>query len=105
MAAGAAGTTALNAVTYADMAWRGRPSSSAPSELVEKAAERAGASIPGEGDERENRDSGLGALASIVTGVGVGAAYGAVRALGFRPPALAGALVTATTYAALRPGR
>ena len=105
MAAGAAGTTALNAVTYADMAWRGRPSSSAPSELVEKAAERAGASIPGEGDERENRDSGLGALASIVTGVGVGAAYGAVRALGFQPPALAGALVTATTYAALRPGR
>jgi hypothetical protein len=95
LAAGAAGTTALNAVTYADMAWRGRPSSSAPSELVEKMAERAGTSIPGEGEARENRDSGLGALAGIVTGLGVGAAYGAARALGFRPPAVAGALVTA----------
>ncbi len=50
MAAGAAGTTALNVVTYADMAWRERPSSSAPGELVERAAERAGTSIPGEGD-------------------------------------------------------
>ena len=35
-AAGAAGTTALNAVTYLDMTVRGRPSSSTPEDTVEK---------------------------------------------------------------------
>ena len=33
--AGAAGTTALNAAGYADMAWRGRPSSSTPKQAAE----------------------------------------------------------------------
>jgi hypothetical protein len=55
MAAGAAGTTALNAVTYADMAWRGRPSSSAPGQAAERIAERMGLKVPGDGEERENR--------------------------------------------------
>ena len=36
--AGAAGTTALNAVTYADMALRGRPGSEIPEHLVEVGA-------------------------------------------------------------------
>jgi hypothetical protein len=34
-AAGAAGTTALNTVTYLDMAVRGRPTSSTPEDIVE----------------------------------------------------------------------
>ena len=37
-AAGAAGTTALNLVTYLDVAARGRPSSSTPEVTVEKVA-------------------------------------------------------------------
>ncbi len=35
-AAGAAGTTALNAVAYLDMAVRGRPASSTPEDTVER---------------------------------------------------------------------
>jgi hypothetical protein len=93
--AGAAGTTALNTVTYADMSIRGRPSSDAPTKVVERAADRVGVAVPGEGDSRGNRLSGLGALAGIGTGVTVGALYGVTRALGWRIPAVAGALLTA----------
>jgi hypothetical protein len=95
VAAGAAGTTALNAVTYADMALRGRPSSSGPSQAVERMAERLNVKVPGDDEQRENRVSALGALTGIVTGVAVGAAYGAARALGWRPPVLVGGLITA----------
>lgn len=96
-AAGAAGTTALNAVTYLDMAGRGRGTSSTPEQTVEKAADLAGVQVPGDEDSRQNRVSGLGALTGIATGVGVGAALGLLRALGLRPgpvlgPLLAGGL-------------
>lgn len=76
--AGAAGTTALNAVTYLDMAVRGRGSSSAPQDLVEAAADRAGLDVPGEGDERDNRLAGLGPLSGTAVGVAVGTVAGAV---------------------------
>jgi hypothetical protein len=85
-AAGAAGTTALNAVTYLDMALRGRPASDAPERSVETIAERSGHPVPGEGDTRKNRLTGLGALAGIATGVGIGAAVGLLRAAGVRVP-------------------
>lgn len=75
-AAGAAGTTALNAVTYLDMTVRGRPSSSAPEDTVERLVETAGVSIPGHGDTRDNRLAGLGALTGLATGAGVGAVGG-----------------------------
>lgn len=94
-AAGAAGTTVLNALTYADMTWRARPASSTPEETVEKLAERAPVDVPGTGEGRTNRVQALGALTGIVTGVGVGAAYGLARALGLRPGPLAGSLLTA----------
>jgi len=45
--AGAAGTTALNAVGYADMAMRGRPASSVPARVAEQLARRVGGIIPG----------------------------------------------------------
>jgi hypothetical protein len=93
-AAGAAGTTALNTAAYADMAWRGRPSSDTPQQTVEALAARTGLSVPGSGDERANRLSGLGALAGIATGVLIGAAYGAVRSLGVRPPLAVSGLLT-----------
>ncbi|HET9893872.1 MAG TPA: hypothetical protein VFQ44_02960 [Streptosporangiaceae bacterium] len=93
--AGAAGTTALNAVTYLDMTLRGRESSGAPASTVERVAAKANVDIPGEESARSNRLSGAGALSGIVTGLTVGAVYGATRAAGLRLPLPAAALVTA----------
>lgn len=98
-AAGAAGTTALNAVTYLDMAVRGRPSSSTPEDTVKELSERAGVPVPGEGDEQENRISGLGPLSGLLAGVGVGALLGSTRVAGWRPGIGVGA--AAATAAAL----
>jgi len=80
-AAGAAGTTVLDAVTYLDMAVRGRPSSSTPEQLVETVTEKAGATVPGDDDTRQNRLQGLGPLSGIAVGVTVGAAAGLVDQL------------------------
>ena len=89
-AAGAAGTTALNAVTYLDMTVRGRPTSSTPEDTVEKLAATAHVAVPGAGTTRTNRVEGLGALTGLVAGVGVGGLFGLARAFGFR----AGTLLT-----------
>jgi hypothetical protein len=78
-AAGAAGTTALNAVTYLDMALRARPPSDIPEQVVEELAKRAGIEVPGEGDQRQNRLQGLAALSGLATGVLVGAVAGELR--------------------------
>jgi hypothetical protein len=100
--AGAAGTTALNAATYADMAWRGRPASTAPERTVQTIAEQTGHPVPGNGDQRDNRLTGLGALSGIATGVGIGAAAGLLKAAGLRLPgglaavALGGAAMAAS---------
>jgi hypothetical protein len=72
LAAGAAGTTALNAATYLDMAMRGRPPSETPKHSVEEIAQRIDTPIPGDGGARDNRAEGLGALSGIAVGVGVG---------------------------------
>lgn len=98
-AAGAAGTTALNAVTYLDMVLRGRGTSSTPEDTVEKLSNKIHVPVPGEGDERDNRVSGLGALTGIVSGVGIGGLLGVIRAAGWRPGILAGS--TAATLGAL----
>jgi len=92
-AAGAAGTTALNAVTYLDMAVRARPTSSTSEDTLEKLAGKAHVQIPGEGEDRDNRLAGLGPLAGIVTGVGVGTLLGLARGLGWRPSPAVGAVV------------
>jgi hypothetical protein len=93
-AAGAAGTTALNAVAYLDMVVRGRPASSTPEDTVEKLADTAHVTIPGEGDLRRNRVQGLGPLLGLAAGVGVGVLVGLVRASGFRAAPPVGALLT-----------
>lgn len=90
-AAGAAGTTALNAVTYLDMAVRGRPTSDAPQQVVEKLSDAAGVEIPGAGETRENRLAGLGPLAGVLTGVGVGAAAGVLGPIFGRLPSVVSA--------------
>jgi hypothetical protein len=103
-AAGAAGTTALNAATYADMVLRGRAVSSTPERTVEAIARLAGITIPGAGAVRESRVSALGALAGLATGVGVGAALGAARELGWRPGAVTGGLLTSAVVLAAANG-
>jgi hypothetical protein len=85
-AAGAAGTTALNVVTYLDMALRGRPASTAPQDAAAALAAQVGVAVPGEGDTRANRLAGLGALMGLASGITVGAAYGVATALTGRPP-------------------
>lgn len=79
--AGAVGTVALNATTYADMALRGRPSSSVPSQVVERLAGKLGVELSGEDETTQNRKSSLGALSGYAVGLGVGSAYGLVRPL------------------------
>ncbi|MBU2668427.1 hypothetical protein KOI35_33435 [Actinoplanes bogorensis] len=100
-AAGAAGTAALNAVTYLDMALRGRASSKTPEQTVEAIEEHLPVSVPGDGETREHRVAGLGSLTGLVTGVGIGTAFGLLRRAGVRPPAPFNALlIGATTMAA-----
>src|SRR3954468_5982615 len=95
-AAGAAGTTALNAVTYLDMALRGRPASSTPEDTVEKLAHAAHTEVPGDDETRSKRLSGLGPLTGIATGIGVGALAGLlVRGTRMPMPALAGVVAGA----------
>jgi hypothetical protein len=92
-AAGAAGTTALNAVTYLDMAVRGRPTSTTPEDTVEELSHKTRISIPGDGDTRKNRIAGLGPLSGLAAGVGVGAVLGAARAWGWRPGLIPSSIV------------
>jgi hypothetical protein len=84
-AAGAAGTSALNAATYLDMLVRARPASTTPEESVRRIVERdrpTALSAKGpNSDEAANRRTALGALMGIATGVGAGAVLGAVRPL------------------------
>ncbi len=118
-AAGAIGTVALNATTYADMALRGRAASSVPSEAAGRLAEKVGMDLSAEGEEQDgptaqNQKSGLGALQGYVVGLGIGAAYGIVRphlddvsvplaGLGLAIAAMAGSDVPAATLGVTDP--
>ncbi len=101
-AAGAAGTTALNAVTYLDMTGRARPTSSTPDDTVEALTDLADVDVPGTAEQRDNRLAGLGALTGIVAGVGVGTLLGVARAAGWRPSS--SMTVLAATLGALAAG-
>lgn len=78
-AAGAAGTTALNGVTYLDVALRARRASDTPQQAVETRAAKAGHPVPGEGEQRTNQLAGLGPLSGTVTGVLVAVGAGVAR--------------------------
>lgn len=85
VAAGAAGSTALNAVGYADIALRGRPVSTPPEVTVRKLAEKLHVKIPGQGPTLDNRVVGLAALTGIAVGVGMGAVLSLARTAGWHP--------------------
>ncbi|MFF0775303.1 hypothetical protein ACFYUK_40890 [Nonomuraea wenchangensis] len=73
--AGAAGTSALNVVTYLDMAIRARAASSTPQQAVEKMAGLVDVDL-GEGERADNRKEALGALLGYGTGAGAALCYG-----------------------------
>ncbi|MFK4149922.1 hypothetical protein [Streptomyces sp. NPDC004065] len=93
-AAGAAGTTVLNAVTYADMALRGRPSSETPTQAVDRMTKDARHPVPGSAESRDNRLSGLGALSGIAVGSGIGVAVALLYRAGVRMPWWLGGMLT-----------
>jgi len=98
-AAGAAGTTALNTVSYVDMVIRARPASGTPEATVEVLSARTHVPVPGLDGKRDNRIAGLGPLTGLLAGIGAGAVLGALRGLGWRPGPVVG--VAAATVAAL----
>jgi hypothetical protein len=100
--AGAAGTSALHAMTYLDMAVRGRPPSRLPEESMRVLSRAYGIPIPGSGARLDHRTTGLASFSSIATGSLVGLVLGMARALGLRPGALGGTLLA--TGAALVAG-
>jgi hypothetical protein len=101
--AGAAATTALNAVTYLDMAVRARPPSSTPEQSVQRISDLAHVRL-GEGEKAQNRKSGLGPLLGYATGVGVAVAYAyLVRGRNLPWPVEAAALTAMAMVAANAP--
>ena len=84
--AGAAGSTALNAVTYLDQAVRARPASDTPGQTVNALSDASGVEVPGGPEQRANRLEGLGPLSGLAVGLGVGAVAGAVYGLLRRLP-------------------
>ncbi|HET7387221.1 MAG TPA: hypothetical protein VFJ19_11230 [Nocardioidaceae bacterium] len=97
LAAGAAGVTATNVVTYLDMALTGRPASSTPARTVAALAGRLGVEVP----RNENTRTALGALSGIGVGVAVAGLASVARGVGVRLPApLGSAVIGATAMAA-----
>ena len=83
---------------------RGLGTSSTPEHTDEKLAELTDTEIPGSGDTRENRVSGIGALQGIATGVAVGGALGVFRSIGLQPRPLIGAGIATVAAMALSDG-
>jgi hypothetical protein len=84
-ATGAAGTTALDIVSYADMALRARPASATPEVTLRKLAAELKLRIPGDGPALDNRVAGLAPLTGIASGLGMGALLSLLRSAGWHP--------------------
>jgi len=94
-AAGAAGTTALNAITYADILLRARPSSDVPAKMAGVLAGHAGLrflALENETEAAQHRRQAVGALLGYMTGAAIGAAYGVIQPSLGRPSRLAAGL-------------
>ncbi len=89
--AGAAGTTALDVVTYLDMAVRGRASSDVPARTAARIAESMGLVLG------ENRSTASGALLGYADGVVTGALYGLLRSAARVPWPLAAVALAVST--------
>ena len=121
LAAGAAGTLALNVATYVDMLVRGRSASTLPGDVAGRLADEIGLPLDfdleldevDDGDAADddddepvsdrvaNRQEALGALLGYSNGLGIGLAYALVRLILPRPPAwLAGAVLGGLAMAA-----
>ena len=101
--AGAAGTMALDIMTYGDMLLRGRPASGVPAKVAGILAGKAGIdlAVGGTAEQAESRRSALGALLGYGTGIGLGALYGLLRPrLADVPPPVAGVALGLTAMAA-----
>ena len=96
MLAGAAGTTTLNAVTYADMFATARPASSTPEATIEKLEVSANFPVPGNDEQRKNRIAALGPMTGISVGVIIGGFLGIALSLGWRPNPIVLAIVAAS---------
>ncbi|SCL14861.1 hypothetical protein GA0070616_0561 [Micromonospora nigra] len=72
--AGAAGSTALNIVTYLDMTLRARPASQTPERTADRLASTLHVDL---GDEQTaaNRRAGIGPLLGYAAGIGAAALY------------------------------
>ncbi|PZF81468.1 hypothetical protein, partial [Micromonospora endophytica] len=94
MLAGAAGTSALNIVTYLDMTLRARPASQTPEQSVDRLAGKLHVTL---GDEQAaaNRRAGLGPLLGYATGLGAAALYAVVASERPRWATAVGALTAA----------
>jgi hypothetical protein len=99
--AGAAGTTALNAATYLDMALRARPASSTPEQTVERGAELVGLALPDDEEQKQAVESGVGSLLGLIAGVGAGVALGRLRGVAGRPKGAVGTVGIAWVLAML----
>jgi hypothetical protein len=99
--AGAAGTTALNIVTYLDMVYRARPPSQTPEQSADRLASQLHVNL---GDEQAaaNRRSGLGPLLGYATGLATAAVYAAVARHPGRPASV-GALTVLAMLASNAP--
>jgi hypothetical protein len=102
VAAGAAGTAALNIATYADVAIRGRAESSVPSMLVKNLAAAWGlGALTSDDGTTQRRRAAIGALLGYANGLAIGAVYGALRpALRGVPVLIAAVAVGAAAMAA-----
>jgi hypothetical protein len=81
------------------MVVRARPASDAPQETVDKLAEKVDLQV-----SDDNRRTGLGSLSGLLTGIGVGAAFGLLRRFGVRLPLPVGAVLTGLTAMAATDG-
>ena len=93
-----AGTTALNAATFLDMALRKRPASSTPDRTIQRGAELVGLRLPKDDQEPQARASGLGSQLGAFAGVGTGVTLGALRGTTGQPSGTAGTVGAAPGY-------
>jgi ABC-type uncharacterized transport system permease subunit len=84
--AGMAGATALNATTYLDQTIRARPAGDTPKVTVAKLTDALGVDVPGDPAEQSNRLEGMGPLAGLAVGMGVGAFAGLLRGITIKVP-------------------